>query len=64
MHSKKLKILLIVKTLLNPGKIVRPLKSNDRSLMRYKSGYQAEKINTHYDWSELGSIVRCCGNVQ
>ena len=31
------------KNLLNPGKIVKPFKSNDRSLMRYKSDYQTEK---------------------
>ena len=53
------------KNLLNPGKIVRPLTSNDRSLMRYKSGYQAEKINTHYDWSDWGQLsdaVEMCNN--
>ena len=53
------------KNLLNPGKIVRPLKSNDRSLMRYKSGYQAQNINTHYDWSNWGQFsdaVEMCNN--
>jgi len=53
------------KNLLNPGKIVRPLTSNDRSLMRYKSDYQAEKINTHYDWSDWGQLsdaVEMCNN--
>ena len=53
------------KNLLNPGKIVRPLKSNDRSLMRYKSGYQAQNINTHYDWSSWGQFsdaVEMCNN--
>ena len=53
------------KNLLNPGKIVRPYKSNDRSLMRYKSGYQANNINTHYDWSNWGQFsdaVEMCNN--
>jgi Fe-S oxidoreductase len=53
------------KNLLNPGKIVRPYKSNDRSLMRYKSGYHAENISTHYDWSNWGQFsdaVEMCNN--
>jgi len=53
------------KNLLNPGKIVRPLKSNDRSLMRYKSGYQTQDISTHYDWSSWGQFtdaVEMCNN--
>ncbi len=53
------------KNLLNPGKIVRPFKSNDRSLMRYKSGYQTENIDTHYDWSNWGQFsdaVEMCNN--
>ncbi len=44
------------KGLLNPGKIVRPYKSDDRSLMRYKADYKAENISTHYDWSEWGRV--------
>ena len=53
------------KNLLNPGKIVRPLKSNDRSLMRYKSGYQTQNISTNYDWSNWGQFsdaVEMCNN--
>ncbi len=53
------------RNLLNPGKIVRPFKSNDRSLMRYKSGYQTENIDTHYDWSNWGQFsdaVEMCNN--
>ncbi len=53
------------KNLLNPGKIVRPFKSNDRSLMRYKSGYHTENIYTHYDWSNWGQFsdaVEMCNN--
>ena len=53
------------KGLLNPGKIVRPYKSDDRSLMRYKADYKAENISTHYDWSEWGQFsdaVEMCNN--
>jgi len=53
------------KALLNPGKIVRPYKSDDRSLMRYKADYQAENISTHYDWSQWGQFsdaVEMCNN--
>ncbi len=53
------------KNLLNPGKIVRPFKSNDRSLMRYKSDYQTEDISTHYDWSNWGQFsdaIEMCNN--
>ncbi|MAD13661.1 MAG: lactate dehydrogenase [Pelagibacteraceae bacterium] len=51
--------------LLNPHKIVRPFKSDDRSLMRYKSDYKAENISTHYDWSSWGQFsdaVEMCNN--
>ena len=53
------------KGLLNPGKIVRTFKSDDRSLMRYKPGYKAENITTHYDWSAWGQFsdaVEMCNN--
>jgi len=53
------------KALLNPGKIVRPYKSDDRSLMRYKADYKAENISTHYDWSQWGQFsdaVEMCNN--
>jgi Fe-S oxidoreductase/FAD/FMN-containing dehydrogenase len=38
--------------LMNPGKIVRPSKMDDRSLFRFKPGYAARKIDTVLDWSE------------
>src|SRR5210317_1760478 len=53
------------KNLLNPHKIVRAYKSDDRSLMRYKADYKAENISTHYDWSEWGQFsdaVEMCNN--
>ncbi len=51
--------------LMNPGKIVRPSKQDDRSLFRFKPGYQAEKIDTVLDWSEWGGFdkaVEMCNN--
>ena len=39
-------------SLLNPGKIVRPSKMDDRSLFRYAPGYAVQKIDTVLDWSE------------
>jgi Fe-S oxidoreductase len=40
------------KGLMNPGKIVRPTKQDDRSLFRYKPGYKTIPIATALDWSE------------
>jgi len=40
------------KGLMNPGKIVRPAKQDDRSLFRYKPGYKTISIQTALDWSE------------
>ena len=53
------------KGLLNPGKIVRAYKSDDRTKMRYKADYKAENISTHYDWSAWGQFsdaVEMCNN--
>ncbi len=36
---------------MNPGKIVRPSKMNDRSLFRYKPDYTVPEIDTGLDWS-------------
>jgi Fe-S oxidoreductase len=38
--------------LMNPGKIVRPPKQDDRSLFRYKPGYATLPLATALDWSE------------
>src|SRR5258706_916510 len=38
--------------LMNPGKIVRPSKQDDRSLHRFGPGYAVQKIDTALDWSE------------
>jgi Fe-S oxidoreductase len=37
---------------MNPGKIVRASKQDDRSLFRFKPGYAAARIDTVLDWSE------------
>jgi Fe-S oxidoreductase len=38
--------------LMNPGKIVRPSKQDDRSLFRYPPGYRTIPLKTALDWSE------------
>ncbi len=51
--------------LFNPGKIVRPLRMDDRSLFRYRPGYAGLKIETALDWSEWGGFlpaVEMCNN--
>ncbi len=51
--------------LMNPGKIVRPSKQDDRALFRFKPGYSAEKLDTVLDWSEWGGFdkaVEMCNN--
>lgn len=51
---------------LNPGKIVRPLKMDDPSLMRFSPGYDAHTpAQTALDWSEwggFGGAVEMCNN--
>ena len=50
---------------MNPGKIVRPTRMDDRNLFRYKPGYQVASIDTALDWSEwggLGAAVEMCNN--
>jgi len=51
--------------MMNPGKIVRPPKMDDRSLFRFKPGYRTEPIGTALDWSEWGGFagaVEMCNN--
>ncbi len=53
------------KGLLNPGKIVRPSKQDDRSLFRFKPGYKTIPIKTELDWKEWGGLdkaVEMCNN--
>ncbi|MFZ2006222.1 MAG: FAD-linked oxidase C-terminal domain-containing protein [Stellaceae bacterium] len=51
--------------LFNPGKIVRPPKMDDRTLMRFKPGYRQVPVETAFDWSEWGgfaSAAEMCNN--
>ncbi len=51
--------------IMNPGKIVRPSKQDDRSLFRFKPGYAPQKIDTGLDWSNGGGFaasVEMCNN--
>jgi Fe-S oxidoreductase len=43
--------------LLNPGKIVRAPKMDDRRLFRYKPGYLGLRIQTALDWGESGGLL-------
>ena len=42
---------------LNPGKIVRPPKMDDRTLFRFKPGYQQLPLEPVLDWSDWGSFA-------
>jgi Fe-S oxidoreductase len=62
---EEVKDLFDPKGLLNPGKIVRPSKMDDRSLFRFKPGYKVQPIDTVLDWSDwggLGGAVEMCNN--
>jgi Fe-S oxidoreductase len=51
--------------LFNPGKIVRPSKMDDRTLFRYKPGYETISLDTAFDWSAwggFGGAVEMCNN--
>jgi FAD/FMN-containing dehydrogenase/Fe-S oxidoreductase len=50
---EEIKALFDPKGLLNPGKIVRPSKQDDRTLFRFKPGYRIERLATTLDWSEF-----------
>jgi Fe-S oxidoreductase len=61
----EIKELFDPKGLLNPGKIVRPSKQDDRSLFRYRPGYRTIPLETALDWSEWGGLdkaVEMCNN--
>jgi FAD/FMN-containing dehydrogenase/Fe-S oxidoreductase len=51
--------------LMNPGKIVRASRMDDRSLFRFKPGYAAQPAAPALDWSEWGGLpgaVEMCNN--
>ncbi len=53
------------KGLMNPGKIVAPSKMDDKSLFRFKPGYQIKLRAPALDWSEWGGYdkaVEMCNN--
>ncbi|MGH8865476.1 MAG: FAD-binding and (Fe-S)-binding domain-containing protein, partial [Burkholderiales bacterium] len=61
----QIKDLFDPKGLMNPGKIVRPAKMDDRSLFRYKPGYRVARLDTALDWSDWGGFgpaVEMCNN--
>jgi FAD/FMN-containing dehydrogenase/Fe-S oxidoreductase len=61
----EIKDLFDPKGLMNPGKIVRPSKQDDRSLFRYRPGYRTIPVKTALDWSEWGGwdkAVEMCNN--
>ena len=43
--------------LMNPGKIVRSPKMDERDLFRFKPGYRARELETALDWSEWGGFA-------
>ena len=50
---------------LNPGKIVRPPRMDDRTLFRYPPGYRTREPDTVLDWSEWQGFARAvemCNN--
>ncbi len=49
---EEIKDLFDPRGLMNPGKIVRGSKQDDRSLFRFKPGYAAQQLATALDWSE------------
>src|SRR4029077_12869404 len=48
----EIKALFDPENLMNPGKIVRPSKQDDRTLFRFKPGYAIPKRQEALDWSE------------
>jgi FAD/FMN-containing dehydrogenase/Fe-S oxidoreductase len=53
------------KGLMNPGKIVNPSRMDDKSLFRFKPGYQTSVPTRVLDWSEWGGYdkaVEMCNN--
>jgi FAD/FMN-containing dehydrogenase/Fe-S oxidoreductase len=49
---EEIKDLFDPRGLMNPGKIVRGTRQDDRSLFRFKPGYAAQQLATALDWSE------------
>jgi FAD/FMN-containing dehydrogenase/Fe-S oxidoreductase len=58
---EEIKDLFDPKGLMNPGKIVRAPRQDDRTLYRYKPGYSVKPIATGLDWSEWDAGDRTDG---
>jgi FAD/FMN-containing dehydrogenase/Fe-S oxidoreductase len=62
---EEIKDLFDPRGLMNPGKIVRAPKMDDRTLFRFKPGYGTRAVDTALDWSEWGGLagaVEMCNN--
>ncbi|MCH2296106.1 MAG: 4Fe-4S dicluster domain-containing protein, partial [SAR324 cluster bacterium] len=62
---EEIKRILDPRSLLNPGKIVKPSKMDDRNLFRYGPEYLQSDITPGLDWSEWGGFdraVEMCNN--
>ena len=53
---EQIKDLFDPRGLMNPGKIVRGSKQDDRSLFRFKPGYLAQQLDTALDWREWNAV--------